>query len=129
MSEAVEEVKRAALALGPGEWRTVVRDVNAELARRSEARRSEEARALALTMDMTPEGYVREWDARGRENHAPLLAWEWAYQDAGVIEQAERLGYIEIGRGVSCPVTLTEAGEALLSPGAQPGAEVSGPSI
>ncbi len=110
MSDAVDAVKRAALDLSPAEWRAVVRDVNAEFSRRAEAARAEEARALAPGMDMTPEGYVREFAARGRENLYPLPAWEKAYQDAGIIERAERMGYVRIGRGHSAPVSLTEEG-------------------
>lgn len=122
MSEAMERAMQAALALTPAEWLRVSRDVNDEFLRRHLERRDREARELAGTMDMTPEGYVREWHARGRPQVRPLLAWEWAYQDAGVIERAERLGYIEIGRAASCPVTLTETGEALLPSSGGPAA-------
>lgn len=114
MSEAAEAARRAALALTPGEWASVSREVDAEFRRRALARRDEEADALARAMDMTPEGYVREWASRGRANARPLPAWEWAYQRAGLIERAERLGYVEIGRAASAPVSLTDAGEAIL---------------
>ncbi len=122
MSDAIERARQAALALTPGEWIRVSREVDDEFRRRYLARREEEARALVSRMDMSPEGYVREWATRGRQNQRPLRAWEWAYQSAGIIEQAERLGYVEIGRAVSAPVTLTQAGEALL---ARPGERMS----
>lgn len=77
--------------------------------------REAEADRLTPTMDMTPEGYVREWIARGRKGGTmPLDAWEHAYQRAGVPEQAQRLGYIEIGRDVACTVTLTAKGAAVV---------------
>lgn len=73
------------------------------------------ADSLIASLDMTPEGYVREWDARGRGNVVPLLAWEHAYQRAGMIEAAERRGYIRIGSAVSCPISLEAKGERLLA--------------
>lgn len=80
--------------------------------------RETEADRLSQTMDMTAEGYVREWISRGRVGGTmPLDAWEHAYQRIGVPERAERLGYINIGRDVACTVTLTPKGEALTEAG------------
>lgn len=84
--------------------------------------RETEADRLSQIMDMTPEGYVREWISRGRVGGTmPLDAWEDAYQRIGVPERAERLGYINIGRDVSCTVTLTPKGEALAEAGTAKG--------
>lgn len=78
--------------------------------------RDAEADLLMITMDMSPEGYVREWVARGRKSgFMPIDAWEHAYNRVGIVEQAMRLGYVEIGRDVACTITLTAKGEALLS--------------
>lgn len=64
---------------------------------------------------LTPEGYVAAFDAHGRVNHAPPLdPWEREYQDAGIIEEARRLGYIWIDGGVSCDVTVTAHGETVI---------------
>lgn len=96
------------------EWFVVLSTVRQKRTKNWETKREQKADALAAVMDMTPEGYVREWVKRGRGGDVPLEAWEWAYQRAGLIEQAQRMGYIEIGRNVGCIVTLTEKGEALL---------------
>lgn len=66
------------------------------------------------TLDMTPEGYVREWDKRGRKTGYPASPWEQAYQNAGLIEAASKVGYIWIGRNAACTVTITPKGEELL---------------
>lgn len=96
-----------------------VRNDNWRTARETEADR------LTLTMDMTPEGYVREWIARGRRGGVmPLDAWEHAYNRIGIVEQAQRLGYVEIGRDVACTITLTTKGEiASLKSATGPGDE------
>ncbi len=64
---------------------------------------------------MTPENYVIQWAKHGRKSHVPLQPWEQAFQDAGMIEQAERLGYITIGRDVACTIGITEKGKKLLA--------------
>ena len=102
-------------ALTDDEWLAVSVAIRTQRRRNQEARREKEADDLTTTMDMTPEGYVREWDKHGRRNITPLQAWEWAYQRAGLIEQAARKGLIEIGRDMACTVTLTERGESLIS--------------
>ena len=65
-------------------------------------------------LDLTPEGYVREFVRNGSKSHIPLHAWEQVYQDRGLIEEAWRQGYIDIGSDVACTITLTEKGKALL---------------
>jgi len=64
-------------------------------------------------MALTAEDYVREWVRKGRP--ARFQAWEQPYQSAGLIEQARIKGYLWIGSSVSCPITLTPEGEALVS--------------
>lgn len=73
----------------------------------------EETELAAL--DMTAEGYVREWARRGRRSGGRLQSWERRYQDAGLIEEARRRGYIWLSGDVACSVHPTHAGEALLA--------------
>lgn len=97
------------------DWPRFVRAVEDERRRRWEAKRNAGADHLVASgsLDMTAEGFVREWHRRGRRSETPLSPWEWAYQRAGLIEKAEWKGYIEIGRDVACTITLTQRGEAL----------------
>jgi len=62
--------------------------------------------ALALT----PESYVFDFIRQGETNGLRLEPWEQAYQDAGLIEKAEKLGYIYIARNVACDITVTAHG-------------------
>ena len=64
-------------------------------------------------MELTAEGYVREWVLRGRPTK--FQRWEQLYQDAGLIELARVRGYLWIGTAVHCPITLTPEGEALIN--------------
>lgn len=108
------EVFDACVEIPGPKWFAFVQKVGRVRNDRWRTAREVEADRLAPTMDMTPEGYVREWVGRGRKGGTmPLDAWEHAYNRAGITEQAQRLGYIEIGRDVACTVTLTPKGEAL----------------
>jgi hypothetical protein len=66
-------------------------------------------------IEITAENYVIEWVKRGRKNIAPLPEWEQAFQDAGVIDEAQKLGYIEIARNVACDISLTPKGMKLVT--------------
>jgi hypothetical protein len=74
-------------------------------------------RPQTFNLDLTPEGYVKEWAKRGRQSTVPVPGWERQYQERGLIEEAQRAGLIQIGRDVACTVTLTARGEALLVAG------------
>lgn len=78
------------------------------------ARRDEEADRLTREMDMTPEGYVFEWDKHGRQTSEPMPAWEWAYRRRDLIVAAQRAGYIHIGNDVRGTITLEPEGMKLL---------------
>ena len=95
-------------------WPQFVRAVDHARMARFEALRDAEADRLSLTLDMTPEGFVLEWHRRGRKSAIPLAAWEHAYQRAGLIERAQRMGYISIGRDVACTITLEPRGGVLV---------------
>jgi len=69
---------------------------------------------IDLDLDLTPEGYVRAWARNGAKSPLKLPAWEKVYQDKGLIDQAEALGYIRIGRDVACSISLTAKGKALV---------------
>ena len=108
-----EETFRAAVAMP--HWPAFVREVDRARVAIFEAAREREADRLASTMDMTPEGFVREWDRRGRPGGIPLEAWEHAYNRAGLVEAAERAGYLRIGRDVACTLTMEPGGEDLVA--------------
>ena len=63
--------------------------------------------------DLTPEGYVLKWVREGKKSSARLPGWEREYQERGLIEAAERAGYIRIGRDVACTIYLLPKGAAL----------------
>ncbi len=69
-----EQMMETALAMSAKEWATFVRDVQQERKRIFEQRREEEADRLAKTMDMTPEGFVYEWDRHGRKIYRPIAS-------------------------------------------------------
>jgi hypothetical protein len=79
------------------------------------ATRETETDRLATQMDMTPEGYVYEWDQHGRTSIVPLPAWEYAYERLGLITAAERAGYISVGRDVAGTIHLEREGQRLLA--------------
>lgn len=96
------------------DWGKFISDVNTERKRRFEALREAEADRLALVMDMTPEGFVREWAKRGFPNNSILSPWEHAYNRVGLLQAAVDKGYIRIGSDVACTVALEAAGKSLL---------------
>jgi hypothetical protein len=67
--------------------------------------------------DLTPENYVVDFVANGERSTARLEPWEREYQNAGVIEQAERMGYIHIGRDPRCSIEITDKGRSLVGHG------------
>ena len=73
------------------------------------------AEAYYHDIELTPENYVIEWVKRGRKNNIPLQEWEQAFQDAGMIEQAWKLGYIHIGSNVGCDISLEPRGRELVA--------------
>lgn len=107
------EVFDACVEMPGPRWFTFARRVGQVRNDRWRTAREAEADCLAKTMDMTPEGYVREWISRGRSSAFPLDAWEHAYNRIGIVEQAQRLGYLEIGRDVACTITLRPKGEVI----------------
>lgn len=111
-----EELFKTLVEMPGGQWFLLTRAVGNERNKRWAAAREKEADILSQSMDMTPEGYVKQWAAHGGRTHeGPLHAWEHAYQRADIIELAYLKGYIEIGRDVNCTITLTEKGKALVS--------------
>ena len=69
-----------------------------------------------MGLAMTPENYVIQWVKRGRHNNRPpLAAWEQAFQDAGMIEMARRLGYIHISGNAACDISLEDRGKELVA--------------
>jgi len=63
---------------------------------------------------LTAERFVREWVARGEINSLRVPVWERVYQERGLIELAQRRGYIRIGRDVACTITLEPRGRAII---------------
>lgn len=109
-----QEVFDACVEIPGPKWFAFARRVGKARNDKWRTARESEADLLSQTMDMTPEGYVREWIARGRKGGSmPLDAWEHAYNRVGIVERAQRLGYVEIGRDVACTITLTPKGEEL----------------
>jgi hypothetical protein len=115
MADRANDILKACVEMPGSEWAVFLQMVRQGRTERWRAAREAEADRLAQSMDMTPEGYVREWIRRGRSSTTPLDAWEHAYQRAGIVEQAERLGYIRIGRDVVCTISLEPRGEALVA--------------
>lgn len=109
-----EQMIAAAVAMSATEWMQFQRAVGHQRGIAFAAQREAEADRLAATMDMTAEGYVREWDRQGRVSRSPLPAWEQAYQKAGLIHAARLKGYISIDRGPSAFISIEPRGEALL---------------
>jgi hypothetical protein len=107
-------------AVAMKQWPSFVRAVDRERSRIWTESREAEADRLAGSMDMTPEGYVREWDKRGRRTSLPLEPWEHAYQRVGLVEKARELGYIAIDRSPRCEVSLEPRGHELLSGESRP---------
>lgn len=114
MPDWPDELFKACIEMPGPQWFAFARAVGKERNDRWRTAREAEADRLSQVMDMTPEGFVREWIKRGRRGDTtPLDAWEHAYQRIGIPDQAWRLGYVEIGRDVACTITLTPRGEAL----------------
>lgn len=78
---------------------------------------SPEKTPIRALPDLTPENYVVDFVANGERSTMRLEPWERDYQDAGVIDQAERKGYIHIGRDPRCSIELTEKGRSLVEHG------------
>lgn len=84
----IEDMIKAAVEMTGPDFLRFTRVVAAQRKAKWEALREAEADRLTQAMDMTPEGYVREWDRRGRQDHLHLPAWEWTYQRAGDVAEA-----------------------------------------
>lgn len=108
------ELFDVATQMSDSEWLGFMGAVHAVRRLKAEAVRTAENQRIRQTLDMTPEGYVREWVRHGERSTLPVQAWERAYQEAGMIEEARRLGYIEIGHDVRGTITLLPLGRALL---------------
>ena len=113
LAATAEDVARDARAVMTGY--TALREAADAYARAEIARRRAAHPDATAPLDMTAEGYVREFVKRGRPKSRPLEVWEQRYQDAGLIQAAADAGLIHIGRDVACTITLTWEGEALVS--------------
>jgi hypothetical protein len=96
------------------DWNDFRQAVSEERNARWLEERDLEAERLASKMDMSAEGYVREWANRCFPDNRPMSAWEHAYAEAGLIEAAEAAGYVQVTDDARGNVSLTAAGMQLL---------------
>jgi hypothetical protein len=96
------------------DWDAFRRAVGEERTARWLDARDREADRRAGTTDMTAVGYLREWASRCFPNDRPMLAWEHAYAEAGLIDAAADAGWVLIADDARGNVSLTDAGRELL---------------